>query len=188
MNIKKKLEKYDAGRKELVNKLEILNKDYERKHNYILMEHIKSRLKERSSIKQKLKNDGYEYSKETLDNINDIAGVRVVVAFEQDIEIVKELILTIPGLILIKEKDYINNPKQSGYESYHMIVKIPVSFVDGEELITVEVQIRTLLMDVWASVHHKLIYKKEENKELEKEFIEYSDKIKELDKQINKKK
>ena len=184
MSIQKYLDKYEAGMQEVVHKLEILNKDYERKNNYILMEHIKYRLKSKESIKQKLLGDGFDYCEEDLNKINDIAGVRVVVAFEKDIDIVKELIMSIPNIILIKEKDYIQNPKKNGYESYHMIIKIPVTLLDGTEFITVEIQIRTLLMDVWASVHHKLVYKNED-KSLERVFIDYSNKMMDLDEEIN---
>ena len=183
-NIKRTLDKYEAGMIEVVNKLEILNKDYEKRYNYVLMEHIKSRLKTTSSIKQKLINDNYTYNVENLDKINDIAGVRVVVAFEKDIYIVRQLIMQIPNLVIIKEKDFVENPKENGYESFHMIVKIPVALSNGVEFITVEIQIRTLLMDVWASIHHKLVYKKE-NTKLEDVFIDYSNQLMSLDEQLN---
>lgn len=184
MSIKKERKRYAAGMMEVVGKLEILNKDYSLKHNYNLMEHITYRLKSKESIKQKLHNDGFTYCEKNLSKINDIAGVRVVVAFEKDIAIVRSLILSIPNIEVIKEKDYVNNPKKSGYESYHMIVKVPVAFVDGIDFVVVEIQIRTLIMDAFAAVHHKLVYKKE-NTNLEDEFVKYSNILMNLDEKFN---
>lgn len=184
-SIKRILDKYEAGMNDIVSKLEILNKDYEKTNNYILMEHIKYRLKSPTSIKHKLINDGYKYDAKNFDKINDIAGVRVVVAFEKDIYLVRQLIMQIPNLVIVKEKDFINNPKDSGYESFHMIVKIPVALSNGVEFITVEIQIRTLIMDVWASLHHKLVYKRE-NTQLEDIFVDYSNKLMKFDDELNK--
>lgn len=160
---KKVFQKYEFGMKELVSKLEVLNKDYQDINSYHLMEHIQYRLKTPDSIETKLINDGYTYSVENLDKINDIAGVRIIVAFEEDIYTVKNLILEkVPGIKLIKEKDYIKNPKDSGYVSYHLILGIPVALVNGTEYVTVELQIRTLMMDAWAAIEHKLVYKKKD--------------------------
>ena len=159
----KRFQKYEFGIKELVSKLEVLNKNYQDVNSYMLMEHIRSRLKTPESIKTKLINDGYEYCPENLDKINDIAGVRIIVAFEEDIYTVKQLLLEkIPDIQLIKEKDYIKNPKESGYVSYHLILGVPVALVEGVEYVTVELQIRTLMMDAWAAIEHKLVYKKKD--------------------------
>lgn len=163
MRFEKTLRKYEFGMKELVSKLEIINEDYQDKNSYKLMEHIQSRLKADDSIKAKLINDGYTYEEKNLDKINDIAGVRVVVAFEEDVYTVRDLILEkLPDVKLIKEKDYIKNPKDSGYVSYHLILSVPVTLVTGVEYVTVELQIRTLIMDAWASIEHKLVYKKKD--------------------------
>lgn len=156
-------QKYEFGMKELVSKLEVLNKNYQDINSYMLMEHIRYRLKTPESIENKLVSDGYKYAIENLNKINDIAGVRIIVAFEEDIYTVKQLILEkIPDVKLIKEKDYIKNPKESGYVSYHLILGVPVALVDGIEYVTVELQIRTLMMDAWAAIEHKLVYKKKD--------------------------
>lgn len=157
----RKMQEYEFGMNELAFKLEMLNMDYNAKNSYMLMEHIRKRLKTKESIESKLKNDGYEFNIENLDKINDIAGVRIVVAFEEDIYLVKQLIMEkIPGIKLIKEKDYVKNPKESGYVSYHLILGVPVSLSDENTYVTVELQIRTLMMDAWAAIEHKLVYKK----------------------------
>lgn len=171
---------YKLGMKELVDKLEILNQDYENKNSYILMEHIKFRLKSKESIKQKLINDGYSFNLENFNKINDIAGVRVVVAFEDDIKKVRDLVLKIPNIKVLKEKDYIKNPKESGYESYHMILSIPITLIDCEKFITVELQIRTLIMDTFASIDHKLVYKNK-TQNLSSLFKNYSKQMQLLD-------
>lgn len=171
---------YKLGMKELVDKLEILNQDYENKNSYILMEHIKFRLKSKESIKQKLINDGFSFNLENFNKINDIAGVRVVVAFEDDIKKVRDLVLKIPNIKVLKEKDYIKNPKESGYESYHMILSIPITLIDCEKFITVELQIRTLIMDTFASIDHKLVYKNK-TQNLSSLFKNYSKQMQLLD-------
>ena len=171
---------YKLGMKELVDKLEILNQDYENKNSYILMEHIKFRLKSKESIKQKLINDGFSFNLENLNKINDIAGVRVVVAFEDDIKKVRDLVLKIPNIKVLKEKDYIKNPKESGYESYHMILSIPITLIDCEKFITVELQIWTLIMDTFASIDHKLVYKNK-TQNLSSLFKNYSKQMQLLD-------
>lgn len=171
---------YKLGMKELVDKLEILNQDYENKNSYILMEHIKFRLKSKESIKQKLINDGFSFNLENFNKINDIAGVRVVVAFEDDIKKVRDLVLKIPNIKVLKEKDYIKNPKESGYESYHMILSIPITLIDCEKFITVELQIRTLIMDTFASIDHKLVYKNK-TQNLTSLFKNYSKQMQLLD-------
>ena len=126
------------------------------------IEHVKMRLKRPSSIARKLEKKGYEA---TVDNalryIDDIAGVRIVCLFQDDIYAIAKVIENLPNIRIVRIKDYIKNPKDNGYRSYHMHVEIPVRMLEGEEFVKVEIQIRTVAMDFWASVEHKIRYKKE---------------------------
>ncbi len=131
-----------------------------KKHNPI--EHVKSRLKRPSSIARKLEKKGLE---PTLENaikyIDDIAGIRIVCQFQDDIYKVAEVIQNFDNIRVIHIKDYIKNPKENGYRSYHMHVEIPVRMLDGEKWVQVEFQLRTVAMDFWASLEHKIRYKNE---------------------------
>lgn len=131
-----------------------------KKHNPI--EHVKSRLKRPSSIARKLEKKGLE---PTLENaikyIDDIAGIRIVCQFQDDIYKVAEVIQNFDNIRVIHIKDYIRNPKENGYRSYHMHVEIPVKMLDGEKWVQVEFQLRTVAMDFWASLEHKIRYKNE---------------------------
>ncbi len=126
------------------------------------IEHFKTRLKRPSSIARKLEKKGYE---PTVDNalryVDDIAGVRIVCLFREDIYRIADVIENFDNIRIIRIKDYIRKPKQNGYRSYHMHVEIPVRMLDKEEWVKVEIQIRTVAMDFWASVEHKIKYKKD---------------------------
>lgn len=126
------------------------------------IEHVKVRLKRPSSIARKLEKRGLEA---TVDNavkyIDDIAGVRIVCLFQDDIYVIANVIKSLPNIRIVRIKDYIKEPKDNGYRSYHMHIEIPVRMLDGEQFVEVEIQIRTVAMDFWASVEHKIRYKKE---------------------------
>ena len=126
------------------------------------IEHVKSRLKRPSSIARKLEKKGLE---PTLENavkyIDDIAGVRIVCQFQEDIYRVADVIKKFENIRIVQIKDYIANPKENGYRSYHMHVEIPVRMLHGEEMVKVEFQLRTVAMDFWASLEHKIRYKNE---------------------------
>ncbi len=129
-------------------------------HNPI--EHVKSRLKRPSSIARKLEKKGLEPTLENaLRHIDDIAGIRIVCQFQDDIYTVAEVIKNFDNLRIIQVKDYIKNPKENGYRSYHMHVEIPVKMLSGEMWVQVEIQLRTVAMDFWASLEHKIRYKNE---------------------------
>lgn len=131
-----------------------------RKSNPI--EHVKTRLKRPSSIARKLEKKGYEPTVENaLKYIDDIAGVRIVCLFPDDIYKIADIIKNIDNIRIIRIKDYIKSPKKNGYRSYHMHVELPIRMLEGEEWVKVEIQIRTAAMDFWASVEHKIRYKKE---------------------------
>ena len=155
---------YGAALKEIGTKLEILNDEFQHIHKYNPIEHIKTRLKKADSIVKKLKKQGHEPTLENMVKyISDIAGVRIICSFTKDIYTLAEMIKKQSDLKVISIKDYIKNPKESGYKSYHMIVSVPVFLSDDVVETKVEVQIRTVAMDFWATLEHKIHYKFEGN-------------------------
>ena len=155
---------YNSALKEIGTKLEILNDEFQHVHQYNPIEHIKSRIKTPQSIVKKLKKHGYE---STIDNmvkyVNDIAGIRVICSFTSDIYRIAEMIINQNDIKVISVKDYILNPKPSGYKSYHLIISVPIFLSDRIVDTKVEIQIRTVAMDFWASLEHKIHYKFEGN-------------------------
>ncbi|HKM20704.1 MAG TPA: GTP pyrophosphokinase family protein [Lachnospiraceae bacterium] len=155
---------YNSALKEVGTKLEILNDEFQHIHQYNPIEHIKSRIKTPESIVKKLKKRGYE---STLDNmvkyVNDIAGIRIICSFTSDIYRIAEMLRNQSDIKVISIKDYIKAPKESGYKSYHMLVSVPIYLSDSVVDTKVEIQIRTVAMDFWASLEHKINYKFEKN-------------------------
>ncbi len=151
---------YNAALKQITTKIEILNEEFQEVHKYNPIEHIKARVKTPESIVKKLKRNGYD---STLTNmvryVNDIAGIRIICSFTSNIYKIAEMISNQKDIRVLKVKDYIMNPKPSGYRSYHMIVSIPVYLSDKIVNVKVEIQIRTVAMDFWASLEHKIQYK-----------------------------
>ncbi|RKM59479.1 MULTISPECIES: GTP pyrophosphokinase [unclassified Butyrivibrio] len=151
---------YNSALKQIRTKIEILNEEFQEVHRYNPIEHIKFRLKEPESIVKKLRRNGYE---STIANmvryVNDIAGIRIICSFTSDIYRIAEMISNQKDIQVLTIKDYIMNPKASGYRSYHMIVSIPVYLSDRIVNVKVEIQIRTVAMDFWASLEHKIQYK-----------------------------
>ena len=155
---------YNAALKEVGTKLEILNDEFHHVHQYNPIEHIKTRIKTPESIAKKLKRNGYEVSIENMVKyVNDIAGVRLICSFTSDIYRLAEMIGNQSDLKVLAIKDYIKNPKDSGYKSFHMLVAIPIFLSDSVVETKVEIQIRTIAMDFWASLEHKIYYKFEGN-------------------------
>lgn len=155
---------YNAALKEVGTKLEILNDEFQHVHQYNPIEHIKTRIKTPESIVKKLKRYGHETSIENMVKyINDIAGVRLICSFTSDIYRLGEMIGNQSDLKVLSIKDYIKNPKESGYKSYHMLVSVPIFLSDSVVDTKVEIQIRTIAMDFWASLEHKIYYKFEGN-------------------------
>ena len=151
---------YNAALKEVETKLEILNDEFQHVHQYNPIEHIKTRIKTPESIVKKLKRYGYETSVENMVKyINDIAGVRLICSFTSDIYRLASMIGNQSDLKILSIKDYIKNPKDSGYKSFHMLVSVPVFLSDSVVQTKVEIQIRTIAMDFWASLEHKIYYK-----------------------------
>src|SRR5699024_9544248 len=126
------------------------------------IEHISSRIKSKESINNKLVKKGLDCTYENIiKNINDIAGLRIICSFIPDIYKIVEIIENMQDITVIKKKDYVTSPKASGYSSYHLIVSVPVSLSIGTINVKVEIQIRTMAMDFWASLEHKINYKYE---------------------------
>ena len=155
---------YNAALKEMGTKIDILYDEFRHVHQYNPIEYVKERIKSPESIVKKLKRYGYE---DTIQNMveycNDIAGVRIVCSFTSDIYRLADMIGRQSDITVISVKDYIKHPKASGYKSYHMIVSIPIFLSDRKVDTKVEIQIRTIAMDFWASLEHKIYYKFEGN-------------------------
>ncbi len=151
---------YNSALKQINTKLEILNDEFQEVHRYNPIEHIKSRIKTPESIVKKLKRHGYESTLENMIKyVNDIAGIRIICSFTSDIYRIADMISNQQDIKVLTIKDYIMNPKTSGYRSYHMILSVPVYLSDRKADVKVEVQIRTVAMDFWASLEHKIQYK-----------------------------
>ena len=151
---------YNSALKEMGTKLEILNDEFQHVHQYNPIEYVKKRLKSPESIVKKLKRYGYETSiPNMMEYCNDIAGIRIVCSFTSDIYRLADMIGRQNDITVISIKDYIKNPKESGYKSYHMIVSLPIFLSDRVVDTKVEIQIRTIAMDFWASLEHKIYYK-----------------------------
>lgn len=151
---------YNSALKEIGTKLEILNDEFQHVHQYNPIEHIKSRIKSPESIVKKLKKHGYESSIQNMVKyVNDIAGIRVICSFTSDIYRIAEMLINQNDIRVLSVKDYILNPKPSGYKSYHLIVTVPIFLSDRIVDAKVEIQIRTVAMDFWASLEHKIYYK-----------------------------
>ena len=178
---------YKIATKEIKTKLEIMQEEFKIFYNYDLIDHINARIKAPDSIINKMKNKELECTyKNMIENINDIAGIRVVCPLKKDIYTIKNMLQILPGIQTIKEKDYIANPKKSGYSAYHLILGVPISLSQNIIYVKVEVQIRTMAMDFWSSLEHKMKYKtnKELTKKEEKEWISYAKLINKMDNNI----
>lgn len=159
-DLKKEEVFYNAALQEIKTKIEILRDDFKVSNAYNPIEHIKMRIKQPVSILKKVYLRGIELNSETIKKeLNDIAGIRVVCTFKSDIYKIAEILSNLEDIQIIQIKDYIASPKESGYQSYHMIVKIPVHMIKGKVYCKVEIQLRTMAMDFWASLEHKIKYK-----------------------------
>ena len=152
---------YRCTVREVRTKLEVLNDEFSVEYKRNPISFIKTRIKKPESILRKLNKLGYDFTAENIqEHLNDVAGIRVVCAFIDDIYTIAELLSTQDDITVIQIKDYIKNPKPNGYRSYHMIVEIPVFFSKGKTPMRAEIQIRTNGMDFWATLEHQLRYKK----------------------------
>lgn len=175
---------YSIAIRELETKISILQDESKIFYNYDLIDHVNTRIKEPESIMKKMKKKGYSFTyQEMIENINDIAGIRIICPLKKDVFSVRDLIKKIPGVHILKEKDYITHPKESGYSSYHIILEVPVSLSKSRIYVKVELQIRTLAMDFWANLEHKIKYKPEGevNKKVSKDLVSYAKMVNKLD-------
>lgn len=154
--------RYNSAIREVRTKFEVLNEELSYKTSRNPIESITSRVKKPLSIAQKLKRLGKPVTVDSISEaLNDVAGIRVVCSFIDDIYKVAEMLAMQDDITVVTVKDYIRKPKPNGYRSYHMIVEIPVFFSEGKQMMRVEIQLRTVAMDFWASLEHQMKYKKE---------------------------
>jgi putative GTP pyrophosphokinase len=175
---------YNAALKQVQIKMEILNDEFQRVHRYNPIEHIKARIKSSESIVKKLKRYGYESTIENMITyVNDIAGIRIICSFTSDIYRIADMVANQKDIKVLSIKDYITYPKASGYKSYHMILSVPVYLSDRIEETKVEMQIRTVAMDFWASLEHKMHYKFEGDapQHIKDELVECAHMVSDLD-------
>lgn len=153
---------YQCAIQEVTTKLEVLSQEMSVRYRRNPIENIKYRIKKPKSIAEKLLRNNFPITLEAIsEHLNDVAGVRVICSFIDDIYTVSNMLTRQDDIKLISVKDYIKSPKENGYRSYHMIIEIPVFFSDKKQYVRVEVQIRTIAMDFWASLEHHVKYKKD---------------------------
>ena len=187
MELQQLLMLYESGIKQITTKFEVLEDEFESRHMRNPIETITSRIKDPMSIVEKLQRKGLSLTIDNMVNkLYDIAGIRVTCPFISDVYHVTQMLLQQDDIDLIEMKDYIKNPKPSGYRSLHVIVKVGVYFSDQKREIPVEIQIRTIAMDFWASLEHQLHYKKDYKmpEDISKELKEIADTITENDRRM----
>lgn len=180
---------YQFACDEINTKINILSDEFNYLHDYNPIEHVKSRVKSPESIFNKIRRKGFPFSLNAIkENIRDIAGVRITCSFISDIYVLAEMIGKQKDITVVEYKDYIQNPKPNGYQSLHLIVQIPIYMTDRTEHTYVEIQIRTIAMDFWASLEHKIYYKydKEIPEHLSKELQNTAFIAADLDKKMEK--
>ncbi|MDF2951156.1 MAG: RelA/SpoT domain protein [Anaerocolumna sp.] len=184
---KKVMLMYDSALKEVLTKIEILNNEFKLAHQYNPIEHVTSRIKSPQSIAKKIRHNGRELTIENIVKyINDVAGIRIICSFTSDIYRIADLLAKQSDVQVLKVKDYITTPKANGYTSYHMIISVPIYLSNAIVNTKVEVQIRTIAMDFWASLEHKIYYKFEGNapERIRKELKECADIVAFLDQKM----
>ncbi|MBQ7123345.1 MAG: GTP pyrophosphokinase family protein [Oscillospiraceae bacterium] len=153
---------YRCAIMEVETKFKVLNEEFSLRFDRNPIENIKSRLKRPISIRNKLKKYGYPLSMSNIEeHLHDVAGIRVICSFPSDVYTIAEALLSQDDIILIERKDYIKNPKPSGYRSLHLIIEIPIFLAKEKRMMKVEIQFRTIAMDCWASLEHQIHYKKD---------------------------
>ena len=183
----KLMTEYSSAIMELETRLKILNAEFSQEYNRNPFESIKSRLKTAASIYEKLERKGYPITVESIrENLTDVAGVRVICSFPDDIYRLAKLLTRQEDMILVSEKDYIKNPKPNGYRSLHLILDVPIFLSSEKKYIKAEVQFRTIAMDFWAILEHKLKYKKkvDDTDEIVGQLKACADSIEQLDYQM----
>ena len=177
--------RYKCAMLEVKTKFDVLNTQLSLENDRNPFESINCRIKTVASIIEKLDRKGFELTAESIEkNLNDVAGIRVICSFIEDIYLLADRLCSQDDIRLIERKDYIKNPKPNGYRSLHLIVEIPIFLMDEKKFMRVEVQFRTIAMDFWASLEHKLKYKKNietDLKEISAELKTCAEEISRLD-------
>ena len=183
---------YSAAIREVSTKLDVLGDDFRMKHSYVPIHHMKSRLKSFESLMDKAERYGIEDPIHNLDTVRaevfDIAGIRVVCNYREDIYTMSELLLKQSDVDLIKIKDYCKNPKPSGYRSLHVVISIPVFLVNSKTTVPVEIQFRSIAMDTWASLEHELKYKNKGalTEDIQKQLTQCAKTLSDVDEQMER--
>ncbi|BDZ39514.1 GTP pyrophosphokinase [Microbacterium suwonense] len=180
---------YQFGINEVMTKINILRTEFEHLHDHSPIEHVSSRLKTPESILEKVQRRELPLSIDAIqDQIQDIAGIRIVCSFIADVYLIAEMLAAQPDLTVIETKDYIEHPKPNGYKSLHLIVKVPVFLSSSMTEARVEIQIRTIAMDFWASLEHKIYYKFDQEipAELLDELVEAAQLANDLDQKMER--
>ncbi len=175
---------YRCALMEIETKFNVLNEEFSLQHDRNPINGMKSRLKSLPSIKNKLEKKNLSFSIENIEaNLNDIAGIRVICSFPNDVYTLSEALLNQDDITLVRSKDYIKNPKPNGYRSLHLIVSVPIFLAKEKRPMKVEIQLRTIAMDFWASLEHQLRYKKDFDftEDMAKELLYCADLSAELD-------
>lgn len=171
--IKRFMSYYTCAMMELETKFKVLNQEFSLNYDKNPIDSIKTRIKSKASIARKIRKRGLPLTMDAIEeNLSDIAGLRVICSFPEDVYLVEKCLLAQDDIRLIQRKDYIKNPKPSGYRSLHLIVEVPIFLADEKKWVRAEIQLRTMAMDFWASLEHKLRYKKNLSQEMEKEIAE----------------
>ena len=158
----KRMSYYKCAMLEVETRFNVLNEEYILEHGRAPVNSIKSRLKTLPSLREKLERKNIPFDVDTMEEqLNDIAGVRVICSFPEDVYTMANAFLAMDDIEVLQEKDYIKNPKPNGYRSLHLIVAIPVYLAGGKRMTKVEIQLRTIAMDFWASLEHQLRYKQD---------------------------
>ena len=151
---------YDKALKQVLENVKMLQTSLTNFYDYNVIDHINYRIKTPESIINKMKKKHYQLTYNNLiQKVNDIAGIRIICPFQEDIFLVRNMLVNMPNIKILKEKDYIHHPKKSGYSAYHLIVETDISFYEHVLPVKVEIQIRTMAMDFWSTTEHKMRYK-----------------------------
>ncbi len=178
---------YSSALKEVETRVDILKDEFKYLYNYTLIDHVTTRIKKPDSIIKKMQEKKCRMDYQSLiEEINDIAGLRIICPLKDDIFSVVNMIKTYPDFKILKEKDYVTNPKKSGYSSYHLIIEVPVNIAGKIIHIKVEIQVRTMAMDFWASLEHDIKYKtkKKISQKMSQELVKCAKLINKMDVQM----
>ena len=181
--------RYQAALTEVKTKLDILNEEFRVRYSRNPIHHMESRIKDPASVAKKLARKGFSPTPENaVEQLKDIAGIRVVCAYRDDVYAIAKLLTGQDDIRLIRTRDYIKEPKANGYRSLHLIVEIPVFLSTGKQYLPVEVQIRTIAMDFWASLEHRIRYKVEFQvpEDLNQELFDAAQRIAEVDEDMQR--